>query len=128
SCVTDFAHRWLRRLLPGPYTVILPANRTVPKILLEKRRQVGIRIPDNSTCMELVQALGRPMISTSANDPATGESLIDPDVVKNRIGHHLDLVLDGGMLTEEFSTIVSLMDDRIEVLREGKGPVDILGF
>jgi tRNA threonylcarbamoyl adenosine modification protein (Sua5/YciO/YrdC/YwlC family) len=124
--VTDFAYRWLRRLLPGPYTVVLPASRNVPKILLEKRREVGIRVPDSDTCLELTRALGRPIISTSATDPVTREILIDPDVVRDRIGSQLDLVLDGGLLTNEPSTVVSLLEDEIEVLREGKGPVDLL--
>jgi tRNA threonylcarbamoyl adenosine modification protein (Sua5/YciO/YrdC/YwlC family) len=124
--VTDFAYRWLRRLLPGPYTVVLPASRNVPKILLEKRREVGIRVPDSYTCLELTRALGRPIISTSATDPVTREILIDPDVVRDRMGSHLDLVLDGGLLTNEPSTVVSLLEDEIEVLREGKGPVDLL--
>jgi len=124
--VTDFAYRWLRRLLPGPYTVVLAASRNVPKILLEKRREVGIRVPDSFTCLELARALGRPIISTSATDPETREILIDPEVVRDRLGKELDLVLDGGLLTNEPSTVVSLIDDEITVLREGKGPVDIL--
>jgi tRNA threonylcarbamoyl adenosine modification protein (Sua5/YciO/YrdC/YwlC family) len=124
--VTDFSYRWLRRLLPGPYTVVLKASRNVPKILLEKRRQVGIRVPDNFTCLELTRALGRPIISTSATDPETREILIDPEVVKDRLGKQLDLIVDGGLCTNEPSTVVSLIDDEIDVLREGKGPVDLL--
>ena len=124
--VTDFAYRWLKRLLPGPYTVVLQASKMVPKILLENRREVGIRVPDNTTCMELTKALGRPIISTSAQDPVTREILIDPDEVKSRLGNQLDLVLDGGLLTKEPSTVVSLIDDEINILREGKGPVDLL--
>ena len=124
--VTDFAYRWLKRLFPGPYTVVLKASRNVPKILLEKRREVGIRVPDNATCLELTRLLGRPIISTSATDPQTGEIIIDPDELKERLGKQLDLVLDGGLLTNEPSTVVSLMDDEITVLREGKGPTDIL--
>lgn len=124
--VSDFAYRWLKRLLPGPYTVVLPATRMVPKILLEKRREVGIRIPDNQTCMALVEALGRPLITTSATDPETREILIDPEVVRDELGHQLDLVLDGGLLTNEPSTVLSLIDDQINILREGKGPIDLL--
>jgi tRNA threonylcarbamoyl adenosine modification protein (Sua5/YciO/YrdC/YwlC family) len=124
--VTDFGYRWLKRLLPGPYTVVLQASRLVPKILLEKRREVGIRVPENETCLEIARALGRPIISTSATDPVSGEILIDPDVVKDRLGSQLDLVLDGGLLTNEPSTVVSLIDDEITILREGKGPTDIL--
>jgi tRNA threonylcarbamoyl adenosine modification protein (Sua5/YciO/YrdC/YwlC family) len=124
--VTDFAYRWLKRLLPGPYTVVLTASKMVPKILLEKRREVGIRVPECPTAIDLCSALGRPIISTSATDPETGEILIDPEVVKDRLGSQLDLVLDGGLLTNEPSTVVSLIDDEITILREGKGPVDIL--
>jgi tRNA threonylcarbamoyl adenosine modification protein (Sua5/YciO/YrdC/YwlC family) len=124
--VTDFAYRWMKRLLPGPYTVVLQASRQVPKILLEKRREVGIRVPDNETCIELARTLGHPIISTSATDPVTGEILIDPDVVKERLGGQLDLVLDGGLLTVEPSTVVSLIDDEITIIRQGKGPVDLL--
>jgi tRNA threonylcarbamoyl adenosine modification protein (Sua5/YciO/YrdC/YwlC family) len=124
--VTDFAYRWLKRLLPGPYTVVLTASKMVPKILLEKRREVGIRVPECPTAIDLCSALGRPIISTSATDPESGEILIDPEVVKERLGSQLDLVLDGGLLTNEPSTVVSLIDDEITILREGKGPVDIL--
>lgn len=124
--VSDFAYRWLKRLLPGPYTIVLPATRMVPKILLEKRREVGIRIPDNQTCIDLVKALGRPLITSSATDPETREILIDPEVVRDRLGHQLDLVLDGGLLTNEPSTVISLIDNEIEILREGKGPTDLL--
>lgn len=124
--VTDFAYRWLKRLLPGPYTVVLPASKGVPKILLEKRREVGIRVPENPVCMELTRELGRPIISTSAIDPNSREILIDPDVVQDKLGKQLDLIMDGGLLTNEPSTVVSLIDDEIEVIREGKGPVDIL--
>jgi tRNA threonylcarbamoyl adenosine modification protein (Sua5/YciO/YrdC/YwlC family) len=124
--VTDFAYRWLKRLLPGPYTVVLPASKGVPKILLEKRREVGIRVPDSVICMELTRQLGRPIISTSAIDPDTREILIDPDVVQQRLGKQLDMILDGGLLTNEPSTVVSLVDDEIELIREGKGDTDIL--
>lgn len=124
--VSDFAHRWLRRLLPGPYTVVLPASREVPKVLRERRPEVGIRVPDNATCIELTRALGRPVISTSATDPESGEIMIDPEVVLQRLGHQLELVLDGGLLTNEPSTIVSLVHDEIEVLRVGKGPTELL--
>ncbi len=124
--VTDFAYRWMKRLLPGPYTVVLQASKMVPKILLEKRREVGIRVPDNTTCLELTKTLGHPIISTSAQDPVTREILTDPDEVKKRLGNQLDLVLDGGLLTKELSTVVSLIDDEINILREGKGPVDLL--
>ena len=124
--VTDFAYRWLRRLFPGPYTVVLKASRQVPKILLEKRREVGIRVPDSQICLEMCRLLGRPIISTSATDPDTGEILTDPDDVRDLMGKQLDMVVDGGLLTNEPSTIVKITEDEIEILREGKGPVDLI--
>lgn len=126
--VTDFAYRWLRKIFPGPYTAILPASRTVPKILLEKRREVGIRIPDNPTCLALTKALGRPITTTSATDPKTNEILIDASDVQDRLGRDLDLILGGGVLTAQTSTVVSFIDDQIEILREGKGPIDIFSI
>ncbi|MCB9556124.1 MAG: threonylcarbamoyl-AMP synthase [Deltaproteobacteria bacterium] len=126
TVVDDFAHRWLRRLLPGPYTIILPASRQVPKLLTEKRREIGVRIPDNRVCQDLVDAVGGPIVTTSATDPQTNETLIDPELVRDRLGQHIALVLDAGLLTHERSTVLRIEDDRIEVLREGKGPTDHL--
>jgi len=124
--VTDFAHRWMRRLLPGPYTVILYASRAVPKLLRDKRKEIGIRMPDSHLCQELSRGLGRPVMTTTAREPDEDDPIVDADVVRDVFGNELDLVLDGGLLTNELSTVLSLMDDEIEVMREGKGPVDDL--
>ncbi len=124
--VTDFAYRWLRRLFPGAYTVVLKASRQVPKILLEKRREVGIRVPDSQICLDMCSMLGRPIISTSARDPETHAILTDPDDVRDMMGNQLDMVVDGGLLTNEPSTIVKILDDEIEILREGKGDVEVI--
>ena len=121
--VTDFAYRWLRRLLPGPYTVVLDATREVPRILLEKRRTVGIRVPDHPVCQALVRALGGPVITTSAAAP-DGTLLPDADEVSEHFGTQVDLILDGGHMEMVPSTVVSLAGDRIEILREGKGKVE----
>jgi len=121
--VTDFAYRWLRRLLPGPYTVVLEATREVPRILLEKRRTVGIRVPDHPVCQALVRALGRPVVTTSAA-ALDGTLLPDGDEVLDHLGSQVDLVLDGGYMETVPSTVVSLAGDRIEILREGKGRVE----
>ena len=121
--VTDFAYRWLRRLLPGPYTVVLEATREVPRILLERRRSVGIRVPDHAVCQALVQALGGPVISTSAALP-DGTLLRDAEEIQEKLGSQIDLILDGGYLESVPSTVVKLTGDTIEVLRQGKGQVD----
>jgi tRNA threonylcarbamoyl adenosine modification protein (Sua5/YciO/YrdC/YwlC family) len=120
--VTDFAYRWLRRLLPGPYTVVLEATREVPRILRERRRTVGIRVPDHAVCQALVRALGGPVISTSAT--ADGALLRDGEEIQESLGTQVDLILDGGMIETVPSTVVSLTGDRIEVLRQGKGQVE----
>jgi tRNA threonylcarbamoyl adenosine modification protein (Sua5/YciO/YrdC/YwlC family) len=121
--VTDFAYRWLRRLLPGPYTVVLEATRQVPRILVERRRTVGIRVPDHAVCQALVRALGGPVISSSATAP-DGSLLRDREEIQEHLGSQIDLILDGGYLETVPSTVVSLAGDAIEVLRAGKGRIE----
>jgi tRNA threonylcarbamoyl adenosine modification protein (Sua5/YciO/YrdC/YwlC family) len=116
--VSNYAYRTMKRCLPGPYTFILEATQLVPKIMMTKRRTVGIRVPDNKICLAIVKALGRPIISTSAGyDDATS---IDEAYRKN-----LELVVDGGVLFPEPSSVISLIDDVPEVIREGKGDVSL---
>jgi tRNA threonylcarbamoyl adenosine modification protein (Sua5/YciO/YrdC/YwlC family) len=114
--VSNYAYKTMRRLLPGPYTFILEGTRLVPKIMLTKRKTVGIRVPDHRTCLDIVRTLGRPIISTSAGYE-------DPQSIKEAYGAYLDIVIDGGMLYQSPSSVVSLIDDRPEVIREGKGDV-----
>ncbi len=120
--VTDFAYKIMRRLLPGPYTFILRASRIVPKIILPRRQTTGIRVPDHPTCLALVKELGRPIISTSVKDEA-GELMNNPTLIHEKYRAQVELVIDGGIIPAQPSTIVSLVDDRIEVLRVGKGDV-----
>jgi tRNA threonylcarbamoyl adenosine modification protein (Sua5/YciO/YrdC/YwlC family) len=118
--VSTFAYRTMRHLTPGPFTFVLEATRTVPDMMLTKQKQVGIRVPDSAIAQKLAQLLGRPLVTTSATDPE-GLALTDPREIKERLGHGLDLILDAGILPSEPSTVVSLIDDQIEVLRQGKG-------
>ncbi|RJR27525.1 MAG: threonylcarbamoyl-AMP synthase [Desulfobacteraceae bacterium] len=114
--VSDYAYKTMKRLLPGPYTFILEGTKLVPKIMLTKRNTVGIRVPDNKICIAIVRTLGRPIISTSAGHD-------DPLSIKEAYGHLLDMVVDGGILYQSPSSVVSLIDDVPEVLREGKGDI-----
>ena len=126
--VSDFAYRLLRRILPGPYTVVLEAKPMVPRVLLQKRRTVGIRIPDSNIALALVRALGRPIISTSVTDE-DGQIMIDPAEMRDLYAKRgVDLVIDGGILGTVPSTAISVIDDEVEILREGKGPLDPLGL
>ena len=118
--VSDFAYKTMKRLLPGPYTFILEASRLVPKIILPKRHTTGIRVPDNAICLALVAELGQPIISTSVKNDMD-EFLSDPREIEEKFRHRVELVIDGGILSPEPSTIISLIDDQVEIIRMGKG-------
>lgn len=122
--VSDYAYKIMKRLLPGPYTFILKATKLVPKIAMTKQKTVGIRIPDNKICLSLVQTLGHPIISTSVYKP--DETLYnDPREIEERFGKQLDLVIDGGIILPEHSSIIDLTDEVPKVIRKGKGDVSL---
>ncbi len=121
--VSDAAYRVMRKHLPGPYTFILEATKEVPRIMMSKRRTVGIRVPENPICLELVRELMHPIITTSAN--VNEESpIVDPKEIDTKLGKVLDLVIDGGALPNVPSTVIDLTGDFPYVIREGKGPID----
>lgn len=121
--VTNYAYKTMKRLLPGPYTFILEGSRLVPKIMLTKRHTVGIRVPDHEICLAIVRELGHPVISTSATDAENGSVLVTPQEIRDKLGHALDLIIDGGAVSGRPSSVISLIDDAPEVLREGIGDV-----
>ncbi|MFW6334434.1 MAG: L-threonylcarbamoyladenylate synthase [Desulfosalsimonas sp.] len=123
--VTNYAYKTMRRLLPGPYTFILEGSRQVPKIMLAKRKTVGIRVPDHNICTELVKNLGHPVISTSAAT-AEGEIFNDPTFIEEHFKNSIDLVIDGGPVPAEPSSVISLIGDKPEILREGLGDIEIV--
>ena len=118
--VSNFAYRTMRQLTPGPFTFVLEATRVVPMMMQTKQKQVGIRVPQAPLMLEISKRLGRPVVTTSATDK-DGKPLIDAKDIKEALGNRLDLILDGGVQPSEPSTIVSLIGDRIEVVRQGKG-------
>jgi len=109
----------MKRSLPGPYTFILEGTKLVPKLMLTKRRAVGIRVPENKICLEIVKELGRPIVSTSVQ-------LDEPSLIHDTYSSLLDLVIDGGVISYEPSTVVSLIDDNLEVIRKGKGEINFI--
>ncbi len=120
--VSNSAFKIIKRYLPGPYTFVFEATREVPDLLLTRQKTVGIRIPDNRICIELVTALGNPIITTSAN--ISGEEPEgDPRTIAETFGRQLDYVIDGGILTTDVSSVVSLIGAVPEVLRIGLGDV-----
>jgi len=126
AVVDNHAYRLLRRVLPGPYTFVLTATREVPKMLhTSERRTVGIRVPDAPIIVDVVRALGRPVISTTAHKPGDEHMVIDPrDIEPTFPG--VSLVLDGGLGGREPTTVVDLSHGTIDVVREGAGPIDAL--
>lgn len=124
--VTDFAYRQMRRLTPGPYTFILEATREVPRLLLSKRRTIGIRIPENPISIALVRGLGRPLLTTSAIPPGADSACIDVEEGKAAWPNGLDLTIDGGPTPGKLSTVVSLIGDTIEILRAGLGADELV--
>lgn len=120
--VSNMAYKILKRYLPGPYTFVLDATRDVPDLLVTRQKTVGIRIPDNRICIEIVQLLGNPIVTTSAN--LSGEEPCgDPRSIEDVFGHQLDIIVDGGLLSTDVSSVVSLVRDTPEVLRAGLGDV-----
>ncbi|MDR3555631.1 MAG: L-threonylcarbamoyladenylate synthase [Syntrophobacteraceae bacterium] len=121
--VTNYAYKNMKRLLPGPYTFVLEGSRMVPRIMLTKRQTVGIRIPDHPICLAIVEALGHPIISTSATDPESSEVLSTPREIQDKIGYAINLIVDGGIVRGVPSSVISLVNDTPEILREGAGDV-----
>ena len=118
--LTNHAFKIMKRCLPGPYTFVLEASREVPDLLTTKQKTVGIRMPDNPICMAIVRELGAPIVTTSAN--LSGEEPIgNPDEIGRQFGKQLDMLIDGGMLTTDVSSVISLVGDQVEILREGAG-------
>ena len=123
--VQDYAYRIMRKLFPGPYTVLLSATREVPKVLRQNRKTVGIRIPDHPIALALSRELGQPVASTSAS--LDGEQLVDPRDMEDRfpeIELIIDAPIESGGLTP--STIIDLSGESPVLVREGAGPTDHL--
>ena len=125
--VSTPAYKVMRHVLPGPYTFILAATREVPKILLEKRKTVGIRVPNNLTCHTLLQEFGHPIISTSATLPGH-EYVNDPEEIAQLFEHKIDLFIDSDFGGNEPSTVIDFTSDEPEILRQGKGYIDDLFY
>lgn len=116
----------LKRSLPGPYTFILPGNNNLPKEF-KKKTTVGIRVPDNNIALDIVKMLGNPIVSTSIRDEdEVLEYSTDPELIFEKWQNLVDLVIDGGYGDNIGSTIIDLSGNEPEVIREGKGSLDIL--
>ena len=119
--------RVMRRVLPGKYTFILPASKEVPRNVLENRKTLGIRVPDNEVSRLLVAELGRPLLSTSVPIGNGNDNFFtDPEEIAQRFKYDIDLILDAGMMPNMPSTVVDFSVDPPEIIREGAGDVNAL--
>lgn len=115
----------LKKALPGPYTFILPGNNDLPKEF-RKKKTVGIRVPDNNIAREIVRRLGNPIVSTSIYDEdEIIEYTTDPELIFEKWQNIVDLVVDGGYGDNQGSTVIDLSGHEPEIIREGKGDIDI---
>jgi tRNA threonylcarbamoyl adenosine modification protein (Sua5/YciO/YrdC/YwlC family) len=122
--VSNYAYKTMKRLLPGPYTFILEGSKLVPKIMLTKRKTAGIRVPENPICLTLVKELGNPVITTSATMP-DGTIFHDASLIHDYFGNRVDAVIDGSIVPGSPSSVIMLINDIPEVIREGIGDVSI---
>lgn len=115
----------LKRALPGPYTFILPGNNNLPTVF-KKKKEVGIRVPDNRITQAIVSALGNPIVSTSIYDEdEVIEYMTDPELIYEKWDHLVDVVVDGGYGDNVASTVIDLTGDEPILIREGKGSLEI---
>ena len=116
----------LKRNLPGPFTFIVQANNRIPKLFKNKKKTVGIRIPDNRIVLELVRELGRPIITTSIHDPdEVIEYTTDPELIYEKYRDFTDAVIDGGFGKNEASTVVDCTGEEIVIERQGLGILEL---
>ncbi|MET6999243.1 L-threonylcarbamoyladenylate synthase [Chitinophaga defluvii] len=118
--------RMLKKALPGPYTFILPASKMVPKLLKTKKDTVGIRVPDNLICRTIVSELGNPLMSTTLPIEDYVEEYTDPEIIYEKFGKIVDIVVDGGPGGMAFSTVVDCTGPVPELIREGAGSWDAI--
>jgi len=122
--VDNQVYRLLKAHTPGAYTFILNATTEVPRRLLHpKRRTIGMRVPENQIALDLLDALGEPIMSTSLILPGEDLPLTDPYNMRDTLQHQVDLIIDGGFCGMEATTVINLTGDAPEVMREGAGDV-----
>ena len=124
--VHNSAYRQIKAATPGPYTFILPASREVPRRLVdEKRKTIGLRVPDNEICRALLEKMEEPIMSTTLILPGDEYPLTDPDEIRDLMQHQVDLVIDGGYCGVETTTVVNLEEDYPVIVREGMGDTSL---
>jgi tRNA threonylcarbamoyl adenosine modification protein (Sua5/YciO/YrdC/YwlC family) len=124
--IDNQTYKIMKRNTPGPFTFILRANSNVPKLFKSKKKTVGIRIPDNNICREIVRVLGNPILTTSVkNEDDIIEYTTDPELLKEEYDNLVDMVIDGGFGNNVASTVVDCSEQEYEILRQGIGELEL---
>lgn len=122
--VDNTAFRLLKANTPGPYTFIFKGTKEVPRRLMNaKRKTIGIRIPDNQIALDLLEAMGEPLMSTSLILPGSEVTESDPEDIRDKLEHAVDVILNGGYLGEQPTTVIDFSDEDPVVARVGAGDV-----
>jgi len=127
AIVPDYAFKVMRRVIPGPYTFVLKATRQIPKMMIQKRKTVGVRFPDSAVTKAILEELDRPILSTSVPMGADGY-YTDPTEIRDMFKNEIDLILDAGVMFNQPSTIVDFTGDEPQILRHGAGDIEALSY
>lgn len=121
AMVSNQSYRLIKNNTPNPYTFILPATKELPRRLMTKRKTIGIRVPDNAIALALLEALGEPILSCSLMLPHTEVTESDPDEIRDCLEKRVELIIHGGYLGQQPTTVIDLTDETPVIIREGAG-------
>lgn len=124
ATVSNVAYRLIKNNTPGRYTFILTATKEVPRRLMTKRKTIGLRVPDNQIALDLLKALDEPILSCSLMLPNEEVTQSDPEEIREHLEHQVDLIIHGGYLGQQPTTVIDLTDDTPVVIRQGSGSVE----
>ncbi|MGL4363869.1 MAG: L-threonylcarbamoyladenylate synthase [Bacteroidales bacterium] len=119
--VDNQAFAVLKRNLPGAFTFILPASKNLPDSILSKRKTIGIRIPQNNIALAISLAMGMPILVSTIHGEENEEQIKDPEILYERYGKQVDIIIDGGISEAEYSTVIDCTTSEYEIIRQGKG-------
>lgn len=121
------AHRLIKKLTPGPFTFLLDATREVPRRLQHpKKKTIGVRIPEHRIAEALIEQLGEPILSSTLILPGEEDALADPYEIREKLDRELDLIIDGGVVEYQPTTVIACVDNVIEIIRQGIGIASML--
>jgi tRNA threonylcarbamoyl adenosine modification protein (Sua5/YciO/YrdC/YwlC family) len=122
--ISDANYKYIKRLIPGPYTFILPATKDVPSLLLAKRKTIGFRVPESPICQRLIDQLGEPLLAVTAQAIGSDGAMLDRELLIEALRNQVDVIVDNEQPgTPEQTTVIDLTGEEPRILREGAGPV-----